>query len=60
MIFKLSFIVLAFTLPLLSGTPIYGIPQWVIGSFAATVAYAIMILLTIEFQWDDLKKHHDE
>ncbi len=53
--FKYAFIALFLTIPLLSSTPLFGVPLWVYGSLGATVALALLIIVTIEKEWDTLK-----
>ncbi len=54
-VFKYAFIALFLTIPLLSSTPLFGVPLWVYGSLGATVALALLIIVTIEKEWDTLK-----
>jgi hypothetical protein len=53
--FKFSFVLLLFTLPLLGGEPLWGVPLWVWGSLGVTALYALVLIITIETQWDGLK-----
>lgn len=57
---KLSFFLLLLTLPLLGGSPLFGIPMWVFGSLAATIAYGIAVIAVIETRWDRLKDEHEQ
>ena len=57
--FKYSFLLLILTLPLLGGAPLWGVPLWVYASLAATLLYALSLLLSIEREWDRLKGADD-
>jgi len=55
MIFKLSFLALLATIPFFEGAPIYGVPFWAVTSLSITFVYALLILLSIEFEWEQQK-----
>jgi hypothetical protein len=57
---KLSLLFLLLTIPLLDGEPILGVPLWVWGSLGATTIYAIVLIVTIEKRWSDLKGAENE
>ena len=59
MAFKLSFLILLFTIPLLSSTIYFGIPLWVYASLSATVIYAVVLIFIIEKRWNSLKETHE-
>jgi len=50
--FKLSFLILCLTLPLLGGAPLWGVPLWVWGSLGATLLYAVVLIIAIDAEWD--------
>jgi len=57
---RLSLFFLLLTIPLLGGEPILGVPLWVLGSLGATTLYAIVLIVTIERRWSDLKGSENE
>jgi len=54
-VFKYAFIALFLTIPLLSSTPLFGVPLWVYGSLGATLLLAVIIIVVIEKEWETLK-----
>ena len=59
MAFKLSFLILIFTIPFLNSDIYYGIPLWVYASLIATVLYAAVLIFVIEKRWHRLKDKHE-
>ena len=57
--FKLSFLILIFTIPFLNSNIYYGIPLWVYASLSATTIYAIVLIFVIEKKWNKLKETHE-
>ena len=50
---KLSPLVLLLTLPLLPSTPYAGLPLWAWASLGASLFYAIVLIFSIEREWDE-------
>jgi len=46
-------LLLFLTLPLLSSTPYAGLPLWAWGSLGASLLYAIVLIFSIEREWDE-------
>lgn len=57
--FKFSFLIVLFTLPLLGGGSLWGVPLWAWGSLGATLVYALTLVTVIETRWDALKGDGD-
>lgn len=53
MIYRLSLLVLLFTMPLLPSTPYMGIPLWAWGSVMMSLLYAILLIFSIEDHFKD-------
>jgi len=51
--YKLSFIILLLTIPLLPSTPYAGLPLWAWFSLGMSVLYACVLILHIQNNWDD-------
>ena len=51
--YKLSFIILFLTLPLLPSTPYAGLPLWAWFSLGMSICYALVLILYIQTSWDD-------
>lgn len=49
---KLSPLLLLLTLPLLPSTPYFGLPLWAWASLGMSIVYAIVLILSIENEWD--------
>lgn len=50
---KFSPLLLLFTLPLLPATAYLGLPLWAWASLGATLAYALVLIFSIEYEWDE-------
>jgi len=53
MIYKLSLIILLFTLPLLPSTPYLGLPLWAWVSMGMSIIYAALLIIHIQNSWDE-------
>ena len=51
--YKLSFVLLFFTLPLLPSTPYAGLPLWAWASLLSSLFYALILIFAIETEWDE-------
>ena len=51
--YKLSFLVLLLTTPLLPSTPYAGLPLWAWVSLAMSTLYALILIIHIEKNWDE-------
>ena len=50
---KFSPLLLLLTIPLLPATACLGLPLWAWASLGATLVYAIILILAIEYEWDE-------
>jgi membrane protein YdbS with pleckstrin-like domain len=57
--FKLSFLLLIFTIPFLNSNITYGLPLWVYLSLGVTIVYAGILIFIIEKKWKKLRDENE-
>jgi hypothetical protein len=50
---KFSPLLLLLTIPFLPASAYLGLPFWAWASLGATLVYAIVLILAIEYEWDE-------